>query len=392
MNKLVGDMVLSIRDLLGPTEYSLHEPQFDKNEIKYLSDCLKSTYVSSVGPFVEEFEKAIAKYTGAKYAIATTNGTAALHLSLRVAGVSSDNEVLVPSGTFVASANAISYVNAHPNFIDTSEVNLGIDVQKMSDYLAKTATYKNGKCINKSTKRQIKAVMPVHLFGLAGEMDDIKQIAQNYDLKVIEDASEALGSTFADKHLGTIGDLGVLSFNGNKIITTGGGGMILTNNKSFAEACKHLSTTAKISGTFSSQHDKVGFNYRLPNLNAALGLAQLQKLEGYLKKNKELNLLYSKALEPFEDCCVYSAQPNTTSNYWLQTVRINTKSKNLQKKFVEVMMETGYSCRPLWKPIHMLKPYKNCPRSDLSTVNKLSHQIVSLPSGPKINIEVKNGN
>ena len=284
MSKLIKDIVSSVRELLGPNAYSLHEPKFDQDDLSYLSNCLKSTYVSSVGPYVEQFESEIAKYTGSKYAVATTNGTSGLHLALKVAGVCQGDEVLVPSATFVASANAISYVNAYPNFIDTNEENLGIDVQKMADYLSKIATYKNGKCINKKTKRKITAVMPVHLFGLAGDLADLKKVAENYELKIVEDASEALGSTFAGRHLGNIGDLGVLSFNGNKIITTGGGGIILTNESYKADLCRHLSTTAKITGTFSSQHDKIGFNYRLPNLNAALGLTQIKKLEGYVKK------------------------------------------------------------------------------------------------------------
>ena len=386
MSKIVEEIVASIKDLLGSDTYALHEPKFDHNELQYLSDCLKSTYVSSVGPYVEEFESELAKYTGAKYAIATTNGTSGLHLALKAVGVCQDDEVLVPSATFVASANAISYLNAYPNFVDTNEVNLGIDVQKLSDYLSKITTYRNGKCINKNTKRKITAIMPVHLFGLAGDLADLKKIAQNYELKVVEDASEALGSTFENQHLGTIGDLGVLSFNGNKIITTGGGGMILTNDSKLAYLCKHLSTTAKIAGAFASQHDEVGYNYRLPNLNAALGLAQLKKLEGYVKKNQKLHSLYKRSLEPFEKCTVFCAQANTTSNYWLHTIRIDTDNINIQKQLIESMAKVGYACRPIWTPIHMLEPYKACPQSDLSTVCNLRYQIASLPSGPKINI------
>jgi perosamine synthetase len=372
--------------MLGGIEYSLHEPLFDQSDISYLSDCIKSTYVSSVGPYVTEFEGEVSKITGAKYAIATTNGTAALHLALKVAGVTSGDEVLLPTSTFVASANAIAYLHAYPNFLDTNEINLGIDVEKMSTYLKRITTYKDGHCINKNTGNKISAVMPVHLFGLAGDMNDIIQVAQHYELKVIEDASEALGSTYFQKHLGTIGDIGVLSFNGNKIITTGGGGMILTNNPEYAEMCKHLSTTAKVPGTFASEHDQVGYNYRLPNLNAALGLAQIKKLDGYVNKNRELNRAYGKALYNIDKCSIFTAQTNSTSNYWLQTIRLNVENKNIHKQLVDELTNMRIGCRPLWAPLHLQKPYIGSEQADLSKACELQRQLICLPSGPKVNL------
>ena len=384
--ELVKQVTQAVQNLLGDVKYSLHEPLFDQSDISYLSDCIKSTYVSSVGPYVTEFEEEVSKITGAKYAIATTNGTAALHLALKVAGVTSGDEVLLPSSTFVASANAIAYLHAYPNFLDTNEINLGIDVEKMSTYLKRITTYKNGYCINKHTGNKISAVMPVHLFGLAGDMNDIIQVAQHYELKVIEDASEALGSTYFQKHLGTIGDIGVLSFNGNKIITTGGGGMILTNNPEYAEMCKHLSTTAKVPGTFASEHDHVGYNYRLPNLNAALGLAQIKKLDGYVNKNRELNRAYGKVLDNIDKCSIFTAQTNSTSNYWLQTIRLNVENKNIHKQLVDELTNMQIGCRPLWAPLHLQKPYIGSEQADLSKTCELQRQLICLPSGPKVNI------
>ena len=387
MTSLADKIIDRVYSLLGRNNYALHEPIFCNKDRDFISECLDSSYVSSVGPFVNQFEEEICKFTGAKFAIATVNGTSALHLALKVAGVEADNEVLLPSATFVATANAVSYLGAHPHFVDCDEQDLGIDVEKLKQHLNKIVTCQNGVCINKNTQRKIVGVVPVHLFGLAADLAGLHRLALDYGLKIIEDATEALGSYHEDRHLGTIGDAGVLSFNVNKIITTGGGGMILTNDEEIAFQCKHLSTTAKVMGSFSGMHDAVGFNYRMPNLNAALGLGQMTKLKQYIAKNIKLNQSYTLAFLGLENCSIYSAKEGTRSNYWLQTLRIQDSDLKLQREVIERLSKLGLGSRPMWTPLHLLPPYKNAERSCLKTTCLLSKELINLPSGPKIQIE-----
>jgi perosamine synthetase len=387
--KSVADKVVErVHHLLGRNKYALHEPVFCEIDRDFIERCIASSFVSTVGPFVNQFEQAICEFTGAKYAIATVNGTSALHLALWVAGVRMGDEVLLPSATFVASANAVSYIGAHPHFVDCDEHNLGIDVVKLEKYLAKIAKFQNGHCINKNTQRKIVGVIPVHLFGLSGNLRELRRISHHYGLKIIEDAAEALGSFYEDRHLGTIGDAGVLSFNGNKLITTGGGGMILTDDEQFATQCRHLSTTAKVAGSFSSTHDAIGFNYRMPNLNAALGLGQITRLKQYIDNNQQLNKAYAQVFSDLESCEIYTAEDGTRSNYWLQTLRLKNVNSDVQKRIVERLSDFGYGSRPMWTPLHLLPPYQKTQQSSLEITSLLSNELINLPSGPKIKIEV----
>ena len=387
MTSIADEVVDRVHSLLSGNNYALHEPVFSDIDRNFIEQCIASSFVSSVGPFVKQFEQEICTFTGAKFAIATVNGTSALHLALKVAGVEADDEVLLPSATFVATANAVSYIGAHPHFVDCDERNLGIDVEKLEKYLANIAKFKNGACVNKKTQRKIVGVIPVHLFGLSGNLMALRRISLNYGLKIIEDASEALGSYYEDRHLGTIGDAGVLSFNGNKIITTGGGGMILTNDEKIAIQCRHLSTTAKVAGLFSSTHDAIGFNYRMPNLNAALGLGQITKLNRYIDQNHKLNQAYAQIFSDLENCEIYTAKENTRSNYWLQTLRVRCASSEIQNEIVNRLSDLGLGSRPIWTPLHLLTPYKDSERSGLETTCTLSKEVINLPSGPKIHIK-----
>lgn len=285
---LANQITEAIRSVVGSGPKALHEPTFSGNEWEYLKECLDSTFVSSVGKFVDRFEYDLAQYTNAKYVVATVNGTAALHIALKLAGVIQGDEVLIPALTFVATANAVAYCNATPHFVDSEESTLGIDVGKLRRYLLDHTTIIAGQCVNTISGRIIRAVVPMHTFGHPVDMDGLIDLASEFKLSVVEDAAESLGSTFKGKHTGTLGRLGALSFNGNKTITTGGGGAILTNDPELARRAKHLTTTAKLTHAWEYRHDEVGYNYRMPNINAALGCAQLEQLPQLLKSKRDL--------------------------------------------------------------------------------------------------------
>jgi len=289
---LANDIIKSIRKVVGKQKHHLHEPLFCGNEIKYLKKTITTNLVSSIGPFVKKFENQITKFTKSKYAISVVNGTEALHLSLVACGVKNNDEVLVPTITFVGTANAIVYSGGIPHFVDSEFETLGIDPLKLEKYLEEITIKKGKFYFNKKTKKRIKAIIPVHVFGNICKIDKLLKIAKKYNLVVIEDAAEALGSFFKNKHAGTFGLVGCFSFNGNKIITTGGGGAIITNNKSLSKKIRHLSTTAKINHRWEYIHDAVGYNFRMPNINAALGYAQMENLNNFLKSKRKLFLKY----------------------------------------------------------------------------------------------------
>ena len=292
---LTEAVVGAIRDVVGPGKVALHEPSFEGNEWLYLKECLDSTFVSSVGKFVDRFEAELQSYTGAKYAISVVNGTAALQIAFKLAGVQADDEVLVPTLTFVATVNAVTYCNAIPHFVDSEEATLGIDTLKLRDYLQRNTSQHSGKCINNHTGRVIRALVPMHTFGHPSDIEGLLAIANDFNIALVEDSAESLGSFYSGQHTGTFGLLGTLSFNGNKTITTGGGGAILTNNEALARHAKHLTTTAKISHAWEFRHDAIGYNYRMPNINAALGCAQLEKLPAKLASKRELFKKYKGA-------------------------------------------------------------------------------------------------
>jgi len=373
-------IVRAIRAIIGDKTTTLHEPTFKGKEWEYVKDCLDSGFVSSVGQYVEKFENKIMEYTGAKYAVAVVNGTAALHLGLIVAGVKFDDEVLVPSLTFVATANAVSYIGAKPHFVDINANDLGIDATKLKAYLKEISEIKDGFCVNKKTGRVIRAIVPMHVFGHPCNLKELLPLCNEFKIKVVEDAAESLGSFYDKKHTGTFGNLGVISFNGNKTITTGGGGVILTDDIELATHAKHLSTTAKSNHPFAYIHTEIGFNYRMPNLNAALGCAQLEQLPELLKSKRRLYGAYAKAFSEISEVSLCQEPPLCQSNYWLQTIVLNEEFTSCREEIIETCIEDGISTRPVWNPLHKLSIYQNSPASPLPVTNNLSERIINIPS------------
>ena len=382
----VSQIVEAIREVVGPGPVALHEPSFDGNEWIYLKECLDSNYVSSVGKFVDQFELSLANYTGAKYAISVVNGTAALQIALKLAGVNSGEEVLLPALTFVATANAISYLGAIPHFVDSEESTLGIDVAKLREYLSANTEGRSGLCINKSTKRVIRALVPMHTFGHPSDLEQLLSIARDFNLVLVEDAAESLGSSYKGQHTGTFGLLGTLSFNGNKTITTGGGGAILTNDEELAIRAKHLTTTAKISHKWEFDHDEIGYNYRMPNINAALGCAQMEKLPEKISSKRELFKRYKEEFNLISGASIFEEPKNCQSNYWLQTLLLEEDSVNLRDSVLEASNKEGIMARPAWKLMSNLAPYRNSPAMSLKGANSLYRRVINLPSSPVISL------
>ena len=378
----VSQILEAIREVVGPGPVALHEPSFDGNEWIYLKECLDSNYVSSVGKFVDQFELSLANYTGAKYAISVVNGTAALQIALKLAGVNSGEEVLLPALTFVATANAISYLGAIPHFVDSEESTLGIDVVKLREYLSANTEKQSGLCVNKSTKRVIRALVPMHTFGHPSDLVQLLSIARDFHLVLVEDAAESLGSFYKGQHTGTFGLLGTLSFNGNKTITTGGGGAILTNDEALAMRTKHLTTTAKISHRWEFDHDEIGYNYRMPNINAALGCAQMEKLPEKISSKRELFKRYKEEFKLISGASIFEELSNCQSNYWLQTLLLEDDNLDLRNSILEASNKEGIMARPAWKLMSNLAPYRNSPAMSLEGANSLYRRAINLPSSP----------
>jgi perosamine synthetase len=355
----------------------LHAPKFLGNEKKYLLETIDSTFVSSVGQNVEDFEQKIACTTTANYAISTVNGTAALHVALIVTGVSHGEEVITQALTFVATCNAIRYCGADPVFVDVDRKTFGMSPEALTNYLEEHAEIKNGNAWNKTTGRRISACIPMHTFGHPVKIDKIIEICNQYHIPVIEDAAESLGSTWNVKHTGTFGMMGVLSFNGNKIITTGGGGMILTDSESLAYTAKHLTTTARLAHNWNYEHDEIGYNYRMPNLNAALGLAQLEQLSGFVDNKRTLAKHYRDWCS--ENNVQFVTEPEgARSNYWLNALIMNDVEE--RDSFLKVTNKNGVMTRPAWKPMHKLKMYKDCHHGLLQNTEWISERVVNIPS------------
>lgn len=375
------DIVKEIKSLHKKDFVPLHEPTFNEKEVEYVTDCIRTGWVSSVGKYVDRFEKELAAYTGVSRAVAVVNGTAALQIALIVAGVKERDEVLIPSLTFIATANAVSYLQAVPHFVDVSEKTLGIDPIKLEKYLDEIAVLQGNTLVNKQTGNIIRAVVPMHTFGHLVDIDELLSVCEKYHLTLVEDAAESLGSTYKGKHAGSFGLVNAVSFNGNKIITTGGGGAILTNNEELADYAKHITTTAKIPHPYEYEHDEIGYNYRMPNINAALGCAQLEKMDTFIKKKRELTNRYVQLFEDIKGVTVFAENEQTNSNYWLQTLIIDPTIHD-RNKLLSYLNESGVMSRPIWAPLHELKPYKNCPKSDLSTTMFLKERIINIPSTP----------
>ncbi len=376
---IVNDIIKSIRSVIGENSVALHEPHFAGNEWAYVKECLDTGWVSSVGKYVDLFEHKLAEFTGVKRAIAVVNGTAALQICLKLAGVSDHDEVLVPSLSFVATANAVHYCNAIPHFVDSEYETLGLDAKKLDGYLAEISSVNQKRCINNITGRQIKAVVPMHTFGHPVNLDAIVEVCNKYHLVLIEDAAESLGSYYKDKHTGQHGLLSALSFNGNKIMTTGGGGAILTNDESLANYAKHLTTTAKKPHKWAFVHDYIGYNYRLPNINAALGCAQLEQLPTFLEKKRELAIRYESAFKTVPNISFVKEPNMTKSNYWLNALLLD--SKESLEPVLEATNKAGIMTRPAWNLLHSLPINRDCPlMPDMQVSNDLASRLINIPS------------
>lgn len=358
----------------------LHEPRFSGREKEYLQRCIDSGWVSSAGPYVEEFEKKLAALCGTKFAIAIVNGTAALQAALHVIGAGQGDEVIVPTLTFVATANAVTYCGATPHFVDIDQNTFGIDPKKMRNHLDRIGANKSGVFINRKTGRPIKAVVPVHVFGHPVDIDALKEVCAAFGLPIVEDATESLGSLYKGKPCGGLGLLGVLSFNGNKIVTTGGGGAIVTNDEALARRAKHLTTTAKQPHAWAFIHDEIGWNYRMPNLNAALGLAQLEELDGFVASKRALAGRYTKAFAGMKGVTFVREPSNTKSNYWLNAILLDDDSGGARDAVLRASHEAGFLTRPAWTPMHQLAMFKTCPSDDVCIAESISRRLVNLPS------------
>lgn len=358
----------------------LHEPYFGGNEWHYVKDCLDTGWVSSAGKYVDRFEKTLADYTGAKHAIAVVNGTAALHISLLLSDVATNDEVLCPSLTFVATANAIHYCGAIPHFVDVSPTSLGIDVDKLDDYLSDIGEFHAQQFINKHTQRPIRAIVAMHTFGHPVDMEPLMALCDKYHLALVEDAAESLGSLYKGRHTGTFARLGAISFNGNKIVTTGGGGAILTNHGSLATHIRHITTTAKLPHAWEYAHDEIGFNYRMPNLNAALGLAQLEQLDNFVAAKRQLASKYQQAFADNALLDVFVEPEYARSNYWLNVLMLKAPSLEQRNILLEAMHKAGMLTRPAWQLMHQLPIYAGMPHMDLTESQRLEQQIICLPS------------
>jgi len=377
---LAEQIVGALRAVVGPGPVVLHEPSFSGNEWLYLKECLDSTFVSSVGKFVDRFEADLAAYAGAKHAVAIVNGTAALHIALKLAGVKANDEVLIPSLTFVATANAVTYCGAVPHFVESEYRTLGVDAAKLREWLTDHTERHASQCVNRATGRVIRALVPMHTFGHPVDMDGLMSVAHDFKLALVEDAAESLGSYYHGQHTGTLGLMGTLSFNGNKTITTGGGGAILTNDPSLARHAKHLTTTAKLPHAWEYRHDEIGYNYRLPNLNAALGCAQLEQLPGMLAAKRELFKRYQTSFKPVSGIRLIAEPDQCQSNYWLQTLLLDAEQADQRDHILKVTNEAGLMTRPAWTLMHELTPFKDCPRMDLAVAQSLSQRLINIPS------------
>ncbi|MDP1393426.1 LegC family aminotransferase [Lysinibacillus capsici] len=384
MTKQWIEFAHNIKQLYGKEFVPLHEPTFNEKEVEYVTDCIETGWVSSVGAYVTRFEEDLAKFVGVKRAVAVVNGTASLHIALKAVGVKAQDEVLMPSLTFIATANAVSYLQAVPHFVDVNEETLGVDPVKLEQYLVQIGEMRGGVLFNKQTNRRIKALVPMHTFGHPCMMDELVAICEKYHIVLVEDAAESLGSYYKGKHTGTFGKVSAMSFNGNKIMTTGGGGAILTDDEELANYMKHITTTAKVPHKWEFVHDEIGYNYRMPNINAALGCAQLEKLRIFIEQKRSLTNFYDELVATIDGVRLMKEPVHTSSNYWLQTIVLDETYK--RDEVLQLLNDEGIMSRPIWTPMHELGMYKGCPRMDLMVTEKLKRKVINIPSTA---IEVK---
>jgi len=370
-----------LRQVLGDgTPVALHEPEFRGNEWAYVKECIDTGWVSSVGKFVDTFEAKLCEVTGARHAVAVVNGTAALQIALHLAGVGEGDEVFTPALTFVGTANAVVHCGGVPHFVDSSAATLGMDPAALDKHLGAIAERTAGGWRNKATGRRLAAILPMHAFGHPVDLDALAQVAARYGLPIVEDAAESIGSTYKGRHTGTFGKVGVLSFNGNKTVTTGGGGAILTEDAGLARLGKHLTTTAKKPHKWEFVHDAVAFNYRLPNINAALGCAQLERLGDFVRRKRRLADAYRKAFDGVDGLVFVSEPAHSQSNYWLNAVRLESADLQVRDALLGAANDAGYHCRPIWTLMHKLPMYRDHPRADVAVAEYLEAAVINLPS------------
>lgn len=366
-----------VRSIHGEGFIPLHRPVFAGNEKRYLTECIDSNFVSSVGARVVEFEQQIAAFIGAKHAVATVNGTAALHVALQLAGVERGDEVLTQALTFIATCNALSYAGAAPVFIDVDRDTLGMSPNALRRFLSNYAEVRDGKAWNKTTGRRLAACVPMHTFGFALRIEEIVAVCDEYGIPVVEDAAESLGSYVGERHTGTFGKLATFSFNGNKVITTGGGGMIVTDDDDLARRAKHLTTTAKVPHAYEFVHDEIGYNYRLPNLNAALGCAQMEMLPRMLAIKADVAARYAQFFRE-SDIGFVTARPGTIANHWLNAIVLDSEAE--RDAILEYTNSRDVMTRPVWRLMSRLEMFRDCQHGGLENSRWLEARVVNLPS------------
>lgn len=364
----------------------LHAPLFIGNEKKYMNECIDTTFVSSVGKFVDRFEEMVAEYTGAKKAVVCVSGTNALHMAMMLVGVERDDEVLTQALTFIATCNAISYIGAHSVFIDVDKETMSLSPEAMKNWLIKHAEIRNGQCYNKGTGRRIKACVPMHTFGHPVKLDELVALCHEYHIELVEDAAESMGSYYKGKHTGTFGKVSAISFNGNKTITTGGGGMLLFQDEELGNLAKHLTTQAKVPHRWDFVHDQIGYNYRMPNINAALGCAQMENLERYVENKRATAKAYSDFFAHIPDIEFFTEPVDCQSNYWLNVVLL--KDRQAQQEFLTYTNDHGVMTRPVWQLMNKLEMFKHCETDGLLNTSWLADRIVNIPSSVRLKIKL----
>lgn len=378
------DVIKYIHELYGTNDFvPLSVPVFIGNEKKYLEECIDTTFVSSVGKFVDRFEEMVAEYTGAKKAVVCVSGTNALHMAMMLVGVKRDDEVITQALTFIATCNAISYIGAHPVFIDVDKDTMGLSPKAVKAWLETNAEIKKNICYNKNTGRRIKCCVPMHTFGHPVHLDELVEVCNAWHIELIEDAAESIGSFYKGKHTGTFGKVGAISFNGNKTITTGGGGMLLFNDEELAKFAKHLTTQAKVPHRWEFRHDHIGYNYRMPNINAALGCAQMEHLEEFVLNKRKTAAKYAEYFKNIEDIDFFTEPSDCRSNYWLNVVIL--KDKQSQFEFLQQTNDNGVMTRPIWELMNRLPMFEHCQNDGLENSIWFADRVVNIPSSIKYN-------
>lgn len=377
------EIISFIKDLYGNQDFTpLSVPRFPGNEKKYLDECIDTTFVSSVGKFVDRFENDMAAYVGAKKAVVCVSGTNALHMSLMLAGVERDDEVLTQALTFIATCNALSYIGAYPVFIDVDRSTMGLSPDALKNWLAKNAEIRNGQCWNRHSGRRIKACVPMHTFGCPVRIEEIVTICEEYHIELVEDAAESIGSKYKGRHTGTFGKVGAISFNGNKTITTGGGGMMFFNDIELGNCAKHITTQAKVPHRWEFKHDHIGYNYRMPNINAALGCAQLENLDRFIEDKRATAAAYAGFFRNVDGIGFFVEPENCFSNYWLNSVIL--KDRDAQLEFLQETNDNGVMTRPIWELMNRLPMFENCENDGLENSIWLADRVVNIPSSVRL--------